>query len=106
MQFFQWVVIHWQAVCGWSAGFYLLFRVGHVFTAIVLFINTVSARFKNAETSLQRVDSLVQEVANNHLAHIQIELEKINQTLDKVGEMLSGLREELAVVLREEISSN
>ena len=49
-------------------------------------------RFKNSEDAIQRVEATLQTVANNHLNHIQSEVEKTN-------ELLAGVRDDLRLVL-------
>ena len=81
MQFFSWIVAHWQLVGGWVTGMYIVYRVGLVFTGLVSFMSSAASRVKNSENTLQGVSETLIHVAGNHLPHIQAELEKVNQTL-------------------------
>ena len=81
MQFFQWIASNWQAVCGWAGGLYLTYHFCRLLVALVLAINSVVKQFKSAYDTLIRL-------TENHLPHIQAELEKTNRLLADMCEDL------------------
>ena len=97
--FFQWMSINWTTICAWGAGFYAMYKIGSVITAVASFVVTVTSRFKNAESTLSLL-------ASNHLPHLQAELEKFNSKQDRTNEVLSEIREDLRLVLFEKIGEN
>jgi Na+-translocating ferredoxin:NAD+ oxidoreductase RnfA subunit len=96
--FFSWVAVHWQIVCGWVTGLYILYRVGRVFTGLISFMASASSRVKNSEDTLQGVASTLSLVVGNHLPHIQTELENVNKTL-------LGMRGDFRAVLAEKFAT-
>ena len=95
MQLFSWIALNWQTVCSWSAGLFILYR-------LVLVLNcftSAATRFKNSEDAIQRVETTLQLVANNHLTHIQSEIEQTNGKLDHTNQLLSDLKDDIRLVL-------
>jgi len=93
MQFFSWIADNWQAVCAWATGIYLVFHIGRFFTAVVLAINSTVRRVLEAESTLT-------SMATNHLPHIQLELERNNNTLIHTNKILEDMRDDLQKVLK------
>jgi hypothetical protein len=96
MQFFKWIAENWQAVCSWATAFYIIYRIGLVFTRFVKFLISSADRIQEWEDTLRGVDGSLQLMTGNHLPHIQAELEKMNQTF-------SELREDLRLLLADKI---
>ena len=94
MQFFQWIASNWQTVCAWIGGLYTLYKLGSIITAVINFVATTSARFKNAEDTLLAL-------ATNHLPHIQGELQSVSLKQDKTNELLGEVRDDLRLILFE-----
>lgn len=84
MYFFQWIAIHWQVVCGWLTGLYILARYGRALTNLILSVNSIVLRFENAERTLGLL-------ATNHLPHIQAELEKNNVLMASMDDTLKKI---------------
>ena len=103
MQFFQWIVAYWQPLCGWAMGFYVIYLFGRTLASATITIRSIVERWRNAEDSLVRVESVVGVVAGNHLPHIQAELEKSNLALDKSNETLLRLREDIRLFIGQKI---
>lgn len=106
MEFFSWVAANWQALCKWAGGFYLVYQIGRVFTGAVTNTSKAVMRFEAAETTISRVEEIVTLLSTNHLPHIQAELEKTNEALEEMGETLSGIREDLRLVLFQKMTNN
>ena len=93
MQFFSWIADNWQSVCAWAGGLYLVFHIGRFFTAVVLALNSTVKRVLTAESTLTAM-------ATNHLPHIQLELERNNNTLIVTNKILEDMRGDLQKVLK------
>ena len=94
-----WIDAHWQALLGWLTGLITLVKVGRYFAKMAVSINRVFERFAEAEQTLH-------SLASNHLPHIQMEMEKVNEgiadlkiTTDGSNELLAGVREDIRAVL-------
>ena len=106
MQLFQWIAAHWQTVCGWATGLYLLYRVCLVFTGLIKFLAAASIRVQTWESTLLQVDGSVKLALGNHLPHIQAELEKSNTALANINETLREMREDQRLMLTEKFISS
>jgi len=84
LPFFQWLEKSWQFICGLCTAMYLVYRVGKFFTDVVIKVSSVVERFETAESTLI-------SVANNHLPHMQWELEKTNKTMTSMDETLKKI---------------
>lgn len=99
MQVMNWIGLHWQAILGWITGLVTLYKAGRWFAKLAISINNVFERFIQAENTLEKL-------ATNHLPHLQIEMEKMNEGLadlqistDGSNELLTGIREDIRAVL-------
>jgi hypothetical protein len=101
MQFFSWIAANWQTLCGWSMGFYVVYLFGRSVASWVLIIRDVAQRWTNAERVLGRVENLVGVMGDNHLPHLQAELEKSNATLSEISDTLRIMREDQRLLLSE-----
>ena len=99
MHVWNWIDLHWQAILGWVTGLITLYRVGRWFANLAISINSVFTRFELAEATLEKL-------ATNHLPHLQVEMEKMNEGLADLqisttnsNELLQGIREDIRAVL-------
>ena len=93
MQFFSWIADNWQAVCAWATGIYFTYHLCRGIVGLVLALNSLVSRVAVAEKTLT-------SMAINHLPHLQLELERNNNTLDITNKILEDMRDDLQKVLK------
>ena len=103
MQILQWIATNWQDLCKWAGGFYILYQIGRMFVGAVSSSNRIVSRFEKVEVSLGTVETLVTALSTNHLPHMQQALEENNALLKETNTTLSGMREDLRIVLLKEV---
>lgn len=86
--FFHWLDTNWQFIAGLCTALYFIYRIVQFFADIVLKVSSVVKRFEAAESTLVAV-------ATNHLPHMQVELEKTNQTMTSMDETLKKIYDRL-----------
>jgi hypothetical protein len=82
--FFQWLGQNWPFIGGLCTAVYLVIKLGQFFTALVVEVSSVVSRFKAAELTLNAL-------ATNHLPHLQVELEKTNETMLSMDQTLKKI---------------
>lgn len=98
MNLFAWLSDHIQLI-GWPTLIAIAWKTSAKVTKAV-------ARFRNAEEELSNTQDTVNTVATNHLPHLQLELEKLNQAVPegfgRLADGISGMRQDLLILLRKD----
>lgn len=81
----DWFSLHWQVICGWGTALIVLYKFFRWIGKATSSAHKVVVRATDAEETIKLI-------ATNHLPHIQIELEKLNETM-------TGIREDFVKVL-------
>ena len=99
MQVMNWIGAHWQPLLGWLTGLVTLYKTGRFFAKVAISVNNFFESFVKSRETLELL-------ATNHLPHLQVEMEKMNEGLadlqistDGNAELLTGIREDLRAVL-------
>lgn len=84
----QWFASHWMELVGWGVVVAFLRKAYVVVNRVVKYGESIDS----AKDDLQLIKT-------NHLAHIQIELESVNENLQGMREDFKDLRDDFRVVL-------
>lgn len=85
MPVLNWIVEHWASLVFIGTAALIVYRFLKGWTSIVAWFHTSWNRFENSESTIHLI-------ATNHLPHLQVEMEKVN-------EHLAGIRDDLRFVM-------
>lgn len=94
---YVWLDAHWEHLLAWITGILTLSKILKIFAKVTISINGVFERFLAAEKILTLV-------ATNHLPHLQVEMERLNDGIADLQNKSSKGNDtltEIAAILRE-----
>ena len=93
---FAWLSDHIQLI-GWPTIIIFVWKASYKITKYV-------TRLEDSEEALKNTSSTLNLVTTNHLPHMQVELEKLNEAVpsgfNRLSDAIAGLRQDLLILMR------